>query len=162
MTHRAILKAIPAVLLVCASGFAAAGQATTTVTATAQIPAVCRFNGAGTLAVGNINPSTATGDKTATDSSLSYNCTTGTTPSSLALSPASGAAGLRSMASPALDTLAYTLTPDLTATVLTTGKGFGTGKAISLPTITATITQTQYENAVAGSYSETVTIQLNY
>lgn len=147
-----IAKAVAMVALASAAGFAAAADSQT-LSVTASVDALCKFSSApATLAFGAIDPS-GTVDKTATVNVL-YKCTKGTP--SAGVSPASGGTARTMTGTGAGNTLAYTL-----AFVggTQTGAGFGSGKDLTLA-VNGTITPTQFQNAAADSYSESVTLNI--
>jgi len=150
--HRAYLKAIPAAILICASGLASAADSTS-LAVSATIIGTCKFSAASTpLAFGGaIDPSgSATLSPTA---SVLYKCTKNT--ASLGIT---GTAGAHTMnTTPANATpLSYTLA---ISGDTSTGLGFGAGNDLTA-TVTGTMTQAQYQNAIAGSYSDTVTLNI--
>lgn len=148
--HRAILKAIPAALLACSCGFAAAADSTT-LAVSASIQAVCKFNTTSyALGFGSINPSG--GSNATATANVTYKCTNGTTPSGIA--PTSGGLS-RTMTDGGTNSLAYTLSLGAIAA----GSGFGSGETKTV-VVSGTITPTQFQNAVAASYTENVTLDI--
>ncbi|MGH8832118.1 MAG: hypothetical protein ACREXV_13660 [Polaromonas sp.] len=148
--HRAILKAVSAVLLACTAGFAAAADSQT-LAVTATVSGICKFSVASTpLAFGTIDPSLST-DKVVTANVL-YKCTKGT--ASAGVTATGGTS--RTMAGPSSDTMSYTLgfSGDTS-----TGTGFGSGQDLTL-VVTGTITAANYQNKTAGAYSENVTLNI--
>jgi spore coat protein U-like protein len=147
-SHRAILKAIPAVLLLFSAGFAAADTQPLVVTATVQN--VCKFGAMPALSF-NIDPSDATSQ--AGTVALPYKCTKNfATPS---IAPAVGLLTGRTLNGPAAATMTY----DLTLGTFTAGNGFG--NAATTVDITATVLAAAYQNAVQGAYSETLSLTIS-
>ncbi|SFC14967.1 Spore Coat Protein U domain-containing protein [Polaromonas sp. OV174] len=148
MKHLSIfLKAVTVASLACAASLAAAQTSTTTLAVTANVSGVCKFSATTQpLAFGIIDPS-LTVDKTMT-ADVKYKCTNKTNSLGIA-----GITGSHNMSSGS-ESLAYTLS---IAGDAGAGLGFGTGKDLTA-TVTGTITTAQYQNAVAGSYSENVTL----
>ncbi|MCM2312449.1 MAG: hypothetical protein NDI84_13700, partial [Steroidobacteraceae bacterium] len=149
MTQYRIAALAAAVFLTFTAGSAtAAGN--TTVEVTATINAVCKFKATAMTGIplGAIDPSTISVAKTGT-TDITYKCTNGTTPS---VTVFSGGTTLTSTAG----TLAYTFslgTPDA-------GTGFsaaGTAKVVG----TASIAVLAAQDAAAGSYTDTVTLEIN-
>lgn len=144
--HRAIVQACTAAILTLTATWAAAAD-TQNLSVTAEIEAKCKFfTGTPTVAFGAIDPS-GTASVTATANVL-YKCTNGTTPGSLA--PTSGGLS-RTMTDGGTNSLSYSLSFGS----LTAGAGFSDGKQKTV-VVTGTITQAQFADAVAASYSETV------
>jgi hypothetical protein len=147
--HRAILKAIPAAILICTSGFAAAAATDQQdITVTATVATVCKFTTGSAITVpfGSINPSD-TGNKTQ-PVSVPYKCTSGTA------APGITVTGALEMVSGA-NTLAFTLGAWTTAA----GTGFA-GAALNA-TNTVTIAEAAYQAAPAGVYSGTITLDID-
>lgn len=147
MKNRSIfVQALLAAALSAAAGLACATD-TQNLTVNATVQQKCKFfGGAQTAAFGNIDPS-GTSNVTAS-ATVQYKCTNGTTPGSLA--PTSGGLS-RTMSDGGSNSLAYTLS----LAALTAGTGFGSGTEQSVD-VTATITPTQFQNAVAATYEEVV------
>jgi hypothetical protein len=144
--HRTYLKAIPAAILVCASGFAAADTQNMAVSAT--VSSKCKFDTTVnpiSMAFADIDPSSG-GNAVAT-ADIVYRCTNGTTPSSLA--PTDGQLS-RNMAN-GLNNLPYTLS----FAGLAAGTGFSAGQAKTV-VVTGTITPAQFNDALALTYTDTV------
>lgn len=147
MTHpRAILKAIPAALIVCACSIAAADTQNLVVTGTVQ--AVCKFASVPALNF-NIDPSAATSQSGT--ASITYNCTKSQAPT---IGVSSGALTGRTLTGPASATLAY----DLTVGTLGASTGFS---AVNSVDITATVLQANYQDKAAGAYTETVGLTIS-
>lgn len=150
-TNRSLLiRSIVAAALATLSGLAGATD-TQNLTVNATVKAICKFYGtAQTAAFGDVDPS-GTVDVTAT-ATVQYKCTNGTTPGSLA--PTSG--GLtRSMSDGGTNTLGYTLS----LAALSAGSGFGDTQQKSV-VVTATMTPAQFQNAVAATYQEVVSLTI--
>jgi spore coat protein U-like protein len=152
--HRAILKAIPAVLLVCASGFASADTQNLTVSAT--VTGVCQFTSAAqTLTFGSFDALTAAPIAGA-GAAVTYKCTKNTVAAT-----ASAGNGLhhtgtsRAMKNSGnADVIPYALN---VAASGTTPDGFGAGSTNLALTITGSIAlASDYNNVSAGSYADTV------
>ena len=144
------LKALVAALaLTSYVGFASA-SGNTTVQVKATVSKVCKFKATSMTAIdlGTIDPSAVAADVTGT-TDVTYQCTKGTTPS---VTVSSGGTTLTAGS----DTVAYSFalgTPDA-------GTGFsaaGTAKVVG----TATIAQAAAQDAVAGAYTDTVTLTIN-
>jgi hypothetical protein len=149
MKNHLILKAIPALLLVCASGFASAADSST-LAVTATVNATCKFSAASTpLVFGAIDPSLSA-DKVVT-ANVKYKCTKST--ASLGITGISGAHTMTD----GTNSLSYTLGISGDAS---TGTGFGAGQDLTA-VVTGTITAAQYQNAVASTgYAENVTLSI--
>src|SRR6185369_3418702 len=110
--HRAILKAIPAVLLVCASASGFAAPETQQLNVTAVVSGVCKFTSAiQTLDFGTLDPSAAVNTPGA-GAAVTYKCTKGTAPATFTADLGVNAAGaqrnMKNGANP--DLIAYSLT----------------------------------------------------
>lgn len=152
MNTRNLFKAIGASLLLTAAGAAsAAGE--TTVQVTASVTAACQFSAATMSAInlGAINPSTVAADVTNTGD-ITFHCTKGTTP---VITKKTGGTVLTS----GTNTIAYSFTLGTPEA----GKGFSTAaKATPAKAVaTATIALANAQDAAAGSYSDTVTLEIN-
>lgn len=151
MTHTRIAKAAAALILVSATGIAAAAGSTTLAVG-ASVKATCTFSATSTpLAFGMIDPS-STGPITASANVL-YKCTNGT--------PSAGVTATggntRTMTEAGGKTLPYTLS---FSGGTQTGAGFGSGKDLTLA-VTGTVAQTDYQNATASNtYAENVTLNI--
>lgn len=150
MTLNHIAKAAAAAILTLAAGFAAAD--TQSLAVSASVTGVCKFNSGQTpaLAFGAIDPS-GTADKDATANVL-YRCTKGTT---AAVTDVTGTRSMAGSGTAAGESMAYTLSFDSGDSG--TGNGFGAGAAITLA-VSGKITAAQYQDAMVGSYAETVTL----
>ncbi|MBE7939696.1 spore coat protein U domain-containing protein [Ramlibacter aquaticus] len=151
MTTFPIQKLALALVLACAAGAALAD--TQSLSVTASITGVCKFNSGQTpvLAFGAIDPS-GTANATASASVL-YRCTTGTSAS--VSNAVTGARTLQGSGTASTDTMAYTLA--FTSGGTGTGKGFGAGQDLTL-VLGGTITPTDYQNKTVGPYADTVTL----
>ena len=153
-THR--LKASLLVAVATAAGMFAAGSAqadTQVVTVNAQIIGICKFNSGQTPVVtvanagATINPSLA-GPATGSANVL-YKCTNGTVPGFTGAATAtvtcttSGTCGVT------------TMTPAMTYTGGGNGSGFTVNKTL---VVAGSLTQVQYQDMQAGTYSGTVTV----
>jgi spore coat protein U-like protein len=153
--HRAILKAIPAVLLVCASGFAAAAD-TQNLTVSGTVSGVCRFSSlAQTLSFGGAIDPNAAGPINGAGAAVKYKCTKGTTATGVTAGNGLNFSGSRRMGNGA-DFIPYTLT---ISDDLQVGLGFGAGNDLDL-TVAGQIVKADYENVSAGAYSDTVLLTL--
>jgi spore coat protein U-like protein len=144
--HRAILKAIPAVLLVCSTGFAMASD-TANMTVTASVQPICKFSTVSPLAF-NIDPSDAVSQSGTV--ALLYKCTKG----QAATISATGV-GLTGRT---LTGAGGTMTYDLTLGAMVASTGFSAANSVN---ITATVLAAQYADKAAGDYSETVPLTIN-
>lgn len=150
-THYA-LKAFGATVLMAAAGFAnAAGQ--TTVEVTATVNGVCKFTATSmsAIAIGAIDPSTVAADPSNTGD-ITYHCTKGLTPS---VTIASGGTSL----SNGTDTLTYSFTLGAEEA----GKGFSAAATATPAKVvaTATIALADAQDAAAGDYTDTVTLEID-
>lgn len=158
--YRISLLAAVTGLAMFASGGAFAGN-TNTLQVTAQITGTCNFsaanNAAGntTLAFGTLDQTLAT-SPSATQTSLNYWCTKGTTATALTAGNGqntTGCGGTRCLSN-GTDLIPYTLT-------LTNPGGAGTGKSTPITvTFDGTITNAAYINVSAGSYTDLVTLTI--
>jgi spore coat protein U-like protein len=148
-SHRNVLKAVAAaVLATLSTGVAVADTTTANVTASITIQGICRFTGAVSLPFGTVDPSSVAGNLTSS-AAVSYRCTNGTTPSSLAQSDTSG------NLTDGTNNIAFSVN-DLSTNTLLGGQGFGSAVTPrSAGTITATILQAAAQNAPAGTYNNT-------
>lgn len=148
------LKALVAALVLTSyAGFASAAG-NTTVQVTATVKAVCKFTATTMAAIdlGTIDPSAVPAAGVSNTGDVTYQCTNKTTP---VVSIASGGTSLSDgAATPNTITYAFSLgTPGA-------GTGFGAGASAKVVG-TATISQAAAQAAVAGSYSDTVTLSIN-
>ncbi len=148
MTHpRAILKAIPAALIMCACSIATAAD-TQNLIVTGTVQAVCKFASVPALNF-NIDPSAATSQSGT--ASITYNCTKSQAPT---IGVSSGSLTGRTLTGPASATMAY----DLTVGTLSASTGFS---AVNSVDITATVLQADYQDKAAGTYTETVGLTIS-
>ena len=143
------VKAIVVATMACAAGLAtAAGSTNLAVSAT--VNGVCKFSATSQpLAFGAIDPSLTS--NVTTTAAVKYKCTNKTSSGGI-----TGIAGPHNMTTTASDLLAYTLT---IAGDTGAGTGFGTNGDLTA-TVTGTITALQYQGAVAGSYTDTVVLNI--
>jgi spore coat protein U-like protein len=148
--HTTIGKVAAAAILSLGAGLSAADTQNMSVSAT--ISPKCQFDTTATptMAFGTAIDPSGTSNITA-EASIVYKCTKGTSPSSLA--PTSG--GLSRTMANGSDTLAYTLVFD----AVKPGTGFSTGKQQTIK-VTGTITPAQFNDAVAVSYTESVSLTI--
>lgn len=138
---------------------ASAGAVTQNLSVQASVQSVCTFTTAArTLDFGSLDPSAAAAQNNiALDGAISYKCTNGVTPSSLSVGNGSNWSGTTRQMKNTLsnDYIPYTL--NITMPGTTTGQGFSAGKERTI-SITGNLTAAAYEDAVAGSYGDTVVI----
>lgn len=151
MTSVPVPKVVAALVVALAAGAALAD--TQSLSVTASVTGVCKFNSGQTpvLAFGAIDPSGTT-NATASASVL-YRCTTGT--AATVSSAVTGARTLTGTGTAAGDTMNYSLA--FTSGASGTGAGFGAGKDLTL-VVGGTITPANYQNKTVGSYSDSVTL----
>lgn len=123
---------------------------------TATVSAQCKFTSAATtMAFGSVDPSLAGPLPGTLAAPVTYKCTKGHTPGTV-----SAGLGLytsnRMKLSSALEYIPYTLTIGAPPA----GSGFGSGQDKTLP-VTASIAASDYENASAGAYSDTVVLTVS-
>ncbi|HWP13575.1 MAG TPA: spore coat protein U domain-containing protein, partial [Ramlibacter sp.] len=153
--HRALLKALPAAILVCASGFAAAAD-TQNLTVSATVSGVCKFSSAAqTLSFGTVDPSAA-GPIPGSGAAVKYKCTKDTAATGVTAGNGLNFSGGSRRMGNGTDFIAYTLT---ISGGTQTGTGFGTGQDKDL-TVGGSIVATDYQNASAGAYTDTVVLTL--
>ena len=140
------------------SGAALAGN-TNTLKVTASITGTCNFDAANntggnaTLAFGTLDQ-TSTAPATATQTSLDYWCTNGTTATSLSADNGLYFSGSRRLNNGGTGYIPYTLT-------VTDPGGAGTGKSNPITvTFDGDIANADYIDAPAGTYSDTVTLTI--
>lgn len=151
MTTHSFARAMIATALF-ATGGSVLAAGNTTVQVTATISAVCQFKAATMAAIplGTIDPSAVAAAVTGT-SDITYKCTTGTVPT---VTIDSGGTTLTA-AGP--KTIPYSFTLGSAAA----GTGFSTAGSAKVVG-TASIALTDAQDAQAGSYSDTVTLSINY
>ena len=153
----ATFKVTAIAVFTCISGMAAAAGSNT-LTVNASVTSKCTFNATtSTLNFGAIDPSTA-GPANATQASLLYKCTKGTTGVTIAPSAGGLSRTLTSTTTPA-NTMAYTLV--IGSTTAVTGLGFASTGTDLTTTLDASIAATAYQNAPAETYKEVVTLNIN-
>lgn len=150
MTTHSFARAMIATALF-ATGGSVLAAGNTTVQVTATISAVCQFKAATMAAIplGTIDPSAVAAAVTGT-SDITYKCTTGTVPT---VTIDSGGTTLTAGAK----TIPYSFTLGSAAA----GTGFSTAGSAKVVG-TASIALTDAQDAQAGSYSDTVTLSINY
>lgn len=144
--HRAIFKAIPVAILLSISSLASAAD-TQNLVVTATVQAICKFTSVPALNF-NIDPSAA-GSQSGTVAVL-YKCTKDQAPTIGASGGLTGRTLTRA--------LGGTMTYDLSVGALAASTGFSAANSVD---ITATVLQAQYQNAVAGAYTETVSLTIS-
>lgn len=134
---------------------AMAASSTNTLTVNATVNGTCKFQSTtSTLAFGAIDPS-ATSAVTAS-TTTAYRCTTGTTASVSKDNGQNPSAGVPRLSDGSSHFMPYTLT--LTGgTQVGTGHGAGQDKTL---TIDGSIAATDFQNAPAGAYTDTVTLTI--
>lgn len=153
------------VLALAASGALVSGPAfsastTHTLTVSAQVQGVCKFNTAGptTLTVetgaGVIDPSAA-GPATGA-ANVTFRCTTGTTSAITGDNGLNFSGGSRRVKNGVANFMNYSFTLTNAAQV-GTGHGAGQDKTVA---VNASIIAADYQNATAGAYTDTVTLTI--
>jgi hypothetical protein len=146
-------KAIAVVTLASIASLASAAGSNT-LTVNASVTKKCTFSTAtSTLNFGAIDPSLA-GPANATQTSLLYKCTKGTT--GVTIAPATGTLNRTLTSTTSAATMPYTLVIGSTAAA---GKGFGAGNDLTA-TLDGSITAANYQNAPAETYKEVVTLNI--
>jgi spore coat protein U-like protein len=144
--------------MIAAPAFAASTTHTLTVTAT--VLGTCKFNAAGpttlTIATGAgvIDPSTA-GPATGT-ANVTFRCTTGTTSAITGDNGLNFSGGSRRVRNGAANYMPYAFSM-VNAAQLGTGHGAGQDKTVQ---VNASIIATDYQNATAGAYTDTVVLTI--
>jgi len=138
------------------SGNALAASSTNTLNVTASVTGTCKFNSAGpsTLAFGAIDPSSAT-NATAT-TNVTYRCTKGTTSSVTTDNGSNYSAPNKRMKDSGTNYLVYSTALVGGAQV---GIGHGAGNDLTL-TVNGTVAVADFQNAAAGSYTDTVVLTI--
>jgi spore coat protein U-like protein len=151
-TKRNVLKAIAVATLTLTTGLTAA-DGTQELNVTAEVRGVCKFITGSAISVnfGIIDPSGSLPATTAI--SVPYKCTKNTPAPTVDI-----AAGGAALTGPGGTTMGYAIALPF-ATV--SGAGFGPAVADSNAITTASIAPAQYQNAVAGVYTDTVTLSIN-
>jgi spore coat protein U-like protein len=147
MKQNRIAHAVAVVLLASASGAAFASDSQS-LTVTATVSAVCKFVAVPAISF-TIDPS-LTGNQTG-NATVTYKCTNGQSPTF--------ATGAGTLTGRTLTFGAATMAYDLSVSGATAGDGFS-GAAQSM-TLTATVGQAAYQDAVAGAYTETLSLTVN-
>jgi len=149
-----ILMALIAVALVAMAG-AAMAQDTATVAVSATVVGTCKFATGGSIPFGNLDPSVGT-DQTPAVTQPTFWCTKG---ASYTISDDDGlyesGANLNRMKH---GTLAEYIPYSFTYTA--SGTGAGPGSVLTMD-IASSVKGTDYQNASAGSYTDTVTLTIN-
>jgi spore coat protein U-like protein len=139
---------------------ALAASATHTLSISATVSGICRFNTAGPTALtiatgaGVIDPSAA-GPATGT-AAVTFRCTTGVTSAITGDNGLNFAAGTRRVKNGVANFMNYTFAL-VNAAQLGTGFGAGQDKTV---TVNASIIAADYQNAVAGAYTDTVVLTI--
>jgi hypothetical protein len=155
-----IAKFRHALVSVAALGMLASGSAhasdSVTVTVNATIITVCKFftaapvvNITNTGSGSNIDPSSAT--SAVGNASITYRCSNGTSPVFTVPATATVTCGAC--------TGTPTMTPAITSAGSAAGTGMGAGNDKTL-TVTGTIIQANFQNALAGAYTGTMTVSV--
>lgn len=147
-----LIVVLIAISIIAMSGVAMAGD-TATLTVSASVTGTCKFNAGATLDFGSLDPS-STADATA-QVKPTYWCTKGTTATGVTAGQGLNYSSSNRMAggTPA-DFIPYSLS-------LTGGTQTGAGKGTPLTlTIDGTITNANYINASAGSYTDSVVLTI--
>lgn len=129
-----------------AAGNALAASQDATVNVSATVQATCKVNSGGSLDFGTLDPVNDTGTTSATATNPSITCTNGT---GFTVGDNSAAYKLTSGS----NSFGYSMTFP--------ASGTGTGAAQDLA-ITGSVAATAYASAPAGSYTDTVTLTVNY
>ena len=139
---------------------AQAGSSTGTMAVSATVSGTCKITtAAGTLAFGTIDPSIVAAAVT-TSTTFAYKCTTGLTPLSMSNNLGVNFVGAQAKMASGANLLNYSVA--FAAQTLTAGTGFGTGSVATTITENGTIALVDAQSAAAGSYTDTVTITLNF
>jgi spore coat protein U-like protein len=148
-----ILMAVIAVALVAMAG-AAMAAGTTTVAVSATVVGTCKFTAGGAIPFGNLDPSVGT-NQTPAVSQPTFWCTKG------AAYTISDDAGLNETGPTARRMVHASLSEYIpyTFTYTATGTGTGPGSPFTM-NIASTVLGTDYINASAGTYSDTVTLTI--
>ncbi len=158
---RRMLLSLPLVaagLLASAGALAASDH---TISVTAAVTGKCVFStpgGTTTVALGNIDPA-GTGN-VSNSATVGYKCTKGYTASGIQVAGVAYTAPVtRTLThTDTVQTMSYTFS---VAGYDSVGAGFGAGITPSNVTVTATVADTVYQNAGAGSYSDSVLLTLD-
>jgi spore coat protein U-like protein len=140
-------------LVLVLGGVAMAGD-TATVEVTANVVGVCKFLTGGTMAFGDLDPSTGL-DKDATVTQPTFWCTKGST-YTISDDKGGNASGNQRRVKH------NSLTEYINYSMNYTTTGTGTGRTGTLGmNISGTITSANYQNASVGGYADTVTLTIN-
>lgn len=152
--HTFIAKAVTLTAIAAASGISAADTQNLTLSAT--VTAQCKFTSTATnMGFGSVDPSSAGPVPGVLGNSVTYRCTKGHTPGTV-----SAGVGLNLTNRMKHATLGEYIPYTLTVTPAPAGTGFGSGQDVTLPVV-ASITATDYQNASAGAYSDTVVLTVS-
>lgn len=157
--HRAAY-ALTATVLAGFAGTAAAADSQN-LNVTANVLAVCKFQGtAKTVNFADLDPS-AGGNRTGTlASDVAYKCTNGTSVSTITVGQGAnwdGATRRLRKGTTGTDYIKYALS----VTAPNAGNGFGAASSDKVMTVTATIVSADYQDAVAGNYSDVVQLDVS-
>jgi len=147
--------AAAAVIVIAMAGVAFAGTDTASVAATASVAGVCKVTGGGSIAFGALDQLTGAA-VTATPAQPAFWCTK-TFPYTITDDNGANKSGTiyRLKAAGTADYISYTFSY--------TASGSGSGKTTLLsPVISALITAGAYDNVPADTYSDTITLTINY
>ncbi|MFO7982448.1 MAG: spore coat protein U domain-containing protein [Desulfuromonadales bacterium] len=143
-----VLAAIVSLALVFSAGSALAAG-TATVDISANVLGTCAFNTGGTIAFGDLDPTSGLSPSVTNAAAANFTCTNGT---DYSITDDGGLSGGYELDDNAGNVIPYALTY--------TGTGTGTGTASDL-SITADIAFADYATKPAGTYSDTVTLTIN-
>jgi hypothetical protein len=148
--NRIALKAIVAAVLTLSAGYAAA-TGSQDLNVSAKVTTICKFTTVGAIAVPfvDIDPST-TGAKTKAIA-VPYKCTNGTAAPGITIT----AGGTTLVNGTDATSITYSIG------LWTTAAGAGFNAAAGSATATATIPEAQYRDATAGTYTDTVTLEID-
>lgn len=136
------------------SGLAAAASTTHQLNVSATVQGSCRFNSSGptALSFGGIDPASTA--NAVANANVLFRCTSGTT-SSVTKAGVNDSAGTHRVTDGS-NFIPYTAT---LAGDVQVGTGYGAGQDKTL-TVTGTITPTDFQNAPAGTYTDTLTLTI--
>lgn len=153
MKIRTSFQAIAGAFLLGSTGLVLAAG-TTAVEVRAKVAGVCSFN-SGTMAaidLGTMDPSTVGATGVSKNGDITYNCTKGLTP---VVTTKTGGTTLTDTGD-STKTIAYSFTLGTAEA----GKGYSTAGS-SKVVATAAVTQAAVQDAPAGTYKDTVTLEIN-
>lgn len=154
--HRAAFAVTAAVL----TGFAgtAAAADSQNLNLTANVLEVCKFQGtAKTVTFGDLNPSTTTSETAGTLSAgVAYKCTKGTVISTITVGDGNNYGDGSRRLSNGTDYIKYSLA----VTAPTAGDGFGAASNDKAMVVDAKIQLTDYQDVPAGTYTDTVQLDI--